>query len=112
MKLPKSWTTVTPFSRMLALILFISLPIFAFWFGTKYEEIKLKSQMAVVVSPTPAILPTSVPIPTPSSNNQLGLTWEECTKMRNSTIMQTYPPICVTSDGLRVTKPVRVLQPQ
>jgi hypothetical protein len=37
MKLPKSFTTVTPLSKTLALILFIALPIFAFAAGMKYQ---------------------------------------------------------------------------
>lgn len=36
--LPKSLTTVTPFSRMLALSLFIIVPIFAFYLGIYYQQ--------------------------------------------------------------------------
>ena len=32
-KFPKSWTRVTPFSRMLALIIFTTFPVFGFFFG-------------------------------------------------------------------------------
>lgn len=39
MKLPKSFTTVTPFSKMLALSLFIILPICAFFFGKYYQQV-------------------------------------------------------------------------
>jgi hypothetical protein len=38
MPLPTSLTTVTPFSRLLALALFIILPITAFYFGTSYGK--------------------------------------------------------------------------
>lgn len=38
MKLPKSLTTVTKFSKALALILFIALPILAFYLGILYEK--------------------------------------------------------------------------
>jgi hypothetical protein len=37
-KLPKSLTTVTPFSKMLALSLFILVPIGAFYLGIHYEQ--------------------------------------------------------------------------
>lgn len=37
-KLPKSWTTVTPLSRRIALVLFFLLPVVAFWYGTQYEK--------------------------------------------------------------------------
>jgi hypothetical protein len=36
--LPKSWTTVTPFSKALALALFVLLPVFAFHLGKMYEK--------------------------------------------------------------------------
>ncbi len=38
MKLPKSITTVTLFSKMVALILFGAMPILAFYFGVKYQQ--------------------------------------------------------------------------
>lgn len=37
-KLPKSLTTVTPFSKFLALSLFIVVPICAFYLGIYHEE--------------------------------------------------------------------------
>lgn len=39
MQLPKELVTVTPLSKMLALILFISLPILAFFFGMNYQKV-------------------------------------------------------------------------
>ena len=36
--LPKSLTTVTPFSRVLAAILFIFVPIIAFIMGMQYQQ--------------------------------------------------------------------------
>ena len=36
-KMPKSWTIVTPFSRLLALALFIILPFLAFLWGANYQ---------------------------------------------------------------------------
>ncbi len=38
MSLPASFTTVTPFSKLLALVLFITLPLIAFYFGTSYGK--------------------------------------------------------------------------
>lgn len=38
MKLPKSFTTVTPLSKILALILLILLPILGFYFGLEYQK--------------------------------------------------------------------------
>ena len=37
MNLPQSFTTVTPFSKILALVLFITFPIVGFWIGIKYQ---------------------------------------------------------------------------
>lgn len=39
MKIPKYWTTVTTFSKTIALILFIALPFIGFWFGLSYQQI-------------------------------------------------------------------------
>ncbi len=38
MKLPKSWTTVTPLSKVLAMILFVGLPFTGFYIGYKYNQ--------------------------------------------------------------------------
>lgn len=38
MPLPKSWTTVTPLSKTIALILFAFLPLIAFFFGVRYQQ--------------------------------------------------------------------------
>ncbi len=38
MALPKSWTKITPFSKTLALSLFILLPIAGFYFGIYFEQ--------------------------------------------------------------------------
>ena len=38
MRLPKSWTKVTPLSRMVALVMFTTLPILAFAYGMRYQQ--------------------------------------------------------------------------
>ena len=38
MKLPKELTTVTPASKFLAVILFVTIPFLAFLYGMKYQE--------------------------------------------------------------------------
>jgi putative hemolysin len=40
MKLPKWATTVTTFSKTLALIIFITFPILGFWLGMEYQYLK------------------------------------------------------------------------
>jgi hypothetical protein len=40
MKVKKSWKTVTPLSKAIALALFISLPIVAFVFGAKWQKLR------------------------------------------------------------------------
>ncbi len=37
MQLPKSFTTVTTFSKILAIVLFVSFPFIGFYLGTKYQ---------------------------------------------------------------------------
>ena len=60
MNLPKSLTTVTTLSKILALILFISLPILGFWFGMEYQKKTEPVTSPVDISSEPA----STPIPT------------------------------------------------
>jgi len=56
MPLPKSLTTVTPFSKALAMGLFILLPFVGFWFGTQYGG-TYTAENTISVSPT-ILLPT------------------------------------------------------
>jgi len=123
MKLPKYFTTVTPFSKTLAIILFVFLPIYGFIFGMEYNQIQIQSQTPISSIQT-VLLPTSIPTPTnkimpkititptnmikpkititPTPKNNL--TWDKCIKMPKSRIIHMYPPICIASDGRRVTE--------
>ncbi|MFH1407962.1 MAG: hypothetical protein ABIG91_02900, partial [Patescibacteria group bacterium] len=62
MELPKSLTTVTTLSRILAGVLFVSLPFIGFYLGMKYQA-SLSPRVA-----TPRIVPTSVETPTTTSD--------------------------------------------
>lgn len=61
MQLPKELTTVTPLSKVMALILFISLPIITFLFGMNYQA-TLMSQNNVGSPKVTAISPTPEPV--------------------------------------------------
>lgn len=61
MLLSKELTTVTPLSKIIALVLFITLPIVAFLFGMRYQ-VALFNQEKFVPIPTISILPTGEPI--------------------------------------------------
>jgi len=118
MELPKYLTTVTPLSKILAIILFVLLPVLGFIFGMEYKQMQIQSQ-----PPTSTVFPTPIPIPIhtvppisiPTPTNTImpkittsptnNLTWDECVKMPGSTTLLLYPPVCVTSDGRRVTGP-------
>ncbi|HSX09942.1 MAG TPA: hypothetical protein VLF93_07335 [Candidatus Saccharimonadales bacterium] len=79
MKLPKSFTTVTPLSKAIALSMFIIFPIFAFFLGMYYQQsIDTNIPPKVVVeykmlrpniSPTPSTMVTVTRIQTCTSNN-------------------------------------------
>lgn len=58
MRLSKVLTTVTPLSRMLALLLFIALPFVGFYAGTQYQARLMQNEY-----PTPT--------PTPERNQTL-----------------------------------------
>lgn len=69
MKLPSSLTTVTPFSKIVALLLFIALPILAFIIGYNHAQKVIKtttteSQRDIVIkkeTETLNVYPTSIP---------------------------------------------------
>ena len=58
MTLPKEFTTVTPFSKTVALILFISLPLLGFFLGMRYREVQKQTQTPVTLTTiTPSVIP-------------------------------------------------------
>lgn len=61
-KLPKWLTTVTPFSKALAMILFILLPFAGFYLGMKYQQ-----QISVSVSNNNLSQSNALPTPMPTS---------------------------------------------
>lgn len=79
MRLPKSFTTVTPLSKTLALIIFVSVPFIGFYYGQKLKvcdicpAVKLSSVNQIKPSPSPtmAISPGEVTI-TDNKNNHWG----------------------------------------
>lgn len=58
MKLSKKFTTVTPFSKLLALALFIILPFLGFYLGTKYQEKTLKIENPAVIESFKEVYPS------------------------------------------------------
>src|SRR3989344_1976481 len=52
MSLPKELTTVTPLSKIVALILFIFLPILGFHFGIKYQQLITNTNFTYLTSPS------------------------------------------------------------
>jgi|SRR5581483_6955974 len=61
MPLPKTLTTVTPFSKALAIVLFFLFPIFGFALGMEYQK-----AMDMQNVPTSTITTTIKPLPTPT----------------------------------------------
>ncbi len=70
MQLPKELTTVTPLSKILAIILFIMFPFIGFWLGLKYqanfqparvEEQSINIQPSPIISITASIASDSIP---------------------------------------------------
>lgn len=73
MTLPKSFTTVTRFSKTLALVIFVLLPILAFYFGYKLGHLvsvvptsilEIKKNCPPIETPTPTLI---------SNNNSINL---------------------------------------
>ncbi|MDO8610223.1 MAG: hypothetical protein Q7R95_06750 [bacterium] len=73
MNLPKELTTVTALSKKIALIMFVALPIIAFLFGMKYQQIiSFSYKLPLLSSPSKNIVSTIIPsLPlTPSQTSQ------------------------------------------
>lgn len=68
MKLPESWTTVTLLSKILAIILLVSLPFIGFYLGVKYQKniyienniskIKVNTEETKIITNTPTLKKT------------------------------------------------------
>lgn len=75
-RLPKLLTTVTPFSKILAMILFIIFPIIGFWLGYKYNQsVNVRTASIETIqqkNPNITLTPTLEPTPTPIVRNN----WE------------------------------------
>lgn len=63
MKLPASLTTVTPLSKFIAMVLFVSLPFIGFYLGMEYQK---KFGFEEIVNPIQ--YPNPSPTPTPTIN--------------------------------------------
>jgi hypothetical protein len=61
MRLPKSFTTVTPFTRMLALSMLIIFPICGFFLGIYYQQIQYMNKPEKVVVEYKMLRPTYPP---------------------------------------------------
>ena len=66
MKLPKELTTVTPFSKYLALVIFISFPIYGFLLGAYFQSLAdMNAQNQYIINyiiPQPTITPVPTQI--------------------------------------------------
>lgn len=84
MTLPPTLTTVTPFSKLLAMILFILFPLIGFYLGIKYQQ-------AVTPQNVYQALSTAKPTPTPPPAGEPTANW----KTYNNNILGIqfkYPP--------------------
>lgn len=71
MQLPKELTTITPLSKTLAFILFITLPIITYFFGVNYQAmIDGSTQVINNAIPTPSLI---IPMKIPSTTSSLGI---------------------------------------
>lgn len=66
MKLPHTLTTITPFSKLLTLIIFVTLPFLGFFIGIKYQ--KAVDNMQIVTLQEEIMKEKKIPTPTPDEN--------------------------------------------
>jgi len=84
MKLPESWTTVTLLSKILAVILFVSLPFIGFYFGYKYKQSKLSENTIISIPTTSVIDPNSNSNSITSKNESVLIFSEEIDQIDSS----------------------------
>jgi len=92
MKLPKELITVTPLSKLLAITLFVSLPVVGFLVGIRYQEMmdlgkrqQIEQNLAVPRTPTPT------PIAIPTVDPSVTANWKTYTNMGQGFSFK-YPP--------------------
>ena len=104
MQLPKQLTTVTTFSKLLALVLFISFPIAGFWMGTEYQRVITTDVVLSVppINPTPTLPPDS---PTPTildpEKGKYCQTLDEKQCYESAECIPSYGPSCTMCQDIR-----------
>lgn len=118
MKLPKSFTKVTPFSKTLAMILFILFPILGFFLGVQYERYAgqtIPGQEVPSVAPQPimTVVPTQISVPSGTPISPIPPRWGPscppgyvqygmplgCITIEHMQYCRTHAcPICLSSD--------------
>lgn len=84
MSFQEQFTTVTPFSKRLALFLFFLLPVISFIYGTKYQKLQnLKETSSAIVTPTL--------IPSATNYEELFMSLQEVPSATGRYIFNYYP---------------------
>ena len=58
-----AWTTPTTFSKFLAIVLFILLPLFFFWFGMRLQSVMDSATFTTLIYDQQIAAPTTTPAP-------------------------------------------------
>ncbi len=108
MKLPEWATTVTPFSKILAFILFITLPIISFYFGlTLQQKVTINPIPTTFLPASPQPLPTSFPAKKTAENCQSSSECGLCSECQSGICNEIAlcnpqePPVCSTNKDCR-----------
>ncbi len=89
MPLPKSLITITPFSKLLALLLFITFPIAGFFAGMEYQKSLGDHERNVITGNTIK-------------------SFDECVAAGNP-VMESYPRQCMTDDGAHFVEEIQTV---
>ena len=83
MLLPKSFTTVTPLSKVIAMILFVSLPFVGYYLGMKYEQsisvnniVQIRNNNFPTPIPSPALSGNPITTPALTTANDFNCDWK------------------------------------
>lgn len=96
MKLPKELTTITPLSKFLAIVFFITFPLIGFVFGMRYQEmLNLARPQEIESNFSISRVPTSTPIAIPTVDPSITANWK--TYITSSYLLK-YPQDWITQD--------------
>ena len=102
-KIPASFTTVTPLSKAVAMILLVLLPFIGFYLGMQYSQFLNEDNYDFLQNQPLTVYPTEMPTIYPTSNPTVIPTIEQPTATNIPDVDRSGAPSCSTTVDCPVT---------